>query len=74
MKLRIEDFRKALDLIGDSAGAEAAIVAQYALDLAIAAHFNPKGNLIKPEAAQKLLRLQLARHRAAQHVSTGTIH
>ena len=31
--LSIEDFREALDIVGDAAGQEAAIVAQFALDL-----------------------------------------
>jgi hypothetical protein len=33
MKLSVGDFRQALDIIGDAGGSEAAIVAQFALDL-----------------------------------------
>ena len=43
MTLSIDDFRQALDIIGDSAGAEAAIVAQFALDLAVTTQFHSEG-------------------------------
>jgi hypothetical protein len=39
MKLSVGDFRQALDIIGDAGGSEAAIVAQFALDLAVTARF-----------------------------------
>jgi hypothetical protein len=39
VKINIEDFREALDVVGDSAGQEAAICAQFALDLAVTAPF-----------------------------------
>lgn len=71
MKLSVEDFRQVLDAIGDSGGAEAAIVAQFALDLAVTARF---GAIISPIDMQRLLRLRIARYRAAQHASSSTIH
>lgn len=70
MKLRIEDLRQALDVIGDAGGAEAAIVAQFALDLAVTARFGT----IEGQEARRLLRLRIARHRAAQHASSSTVH
>ena len=72
MKLSIENIREALDFIGDGAGQEAAIVAQFALDLAVTAQFCPDG--IEPTRARQLLRLRIARHRAAQQMSSVTIH
>jgi hypothetical protein len=72
VKLSIEDFRETLDMIGDAAGQEAAIVAQFALDLAVTARFCPDG--IQPARAQQLLRLRLARHRAAQQMSSVAVH
>jgi hypothetical protein len=68
----IEDFSDALDMIGDATGPEAAIVAQFALDLAITARFRPGG--IEPARAQQLLRLRIARHRAAQQMSSTAVH
>ena len=72
MKLSIEDFREALDIVGDAAGQEAAIVAQFALDLAITAQFSADG--IEPARARELLRLRIARHRAAQQMSSVAVH
>src|SRR5258708_1258716 len=63
VKLSIEHIRKALDIIGDSAGQEAAIVAQFALDLAITAQFCPDG--IDPSSERQLLRLLIPRQRPA---------
>ena len=74
MKLSIEDFREALDIVGDSAGQEAAIVAQFALDLAVTAQFRADGATIEPAKAQQLLRLRIARHRAAQQMSSVAVH
>jgi hypothetical protein len=48
MKLSIEDFRQALDLIGEAGGTEAAIVAQFAFDLAVTARSGGTG--IAPQA------------------------
>ena len=72
MKLSIQNIRKALDIIGDSAGQEAAIIAQFALDLAITAQFCPNG--IDPARERQLLRLRVARHRAAQQMSSVAVH
>ena len=67
MNIDIKDFREALDKIGDAAGEEAAIVAQFALDLAVTAKF--AAHHIEPANARQLLRLRMARHRARQHLS-----
>lgn len=74
MKISVDDFRQALDIIGDSSGQEAAIVAQFALDLAVTARFRSDGGTMEAYAARRLLRLRIARHRAAQHGPSGTIH
>jgi hypothetical protein len=72
VKLSIEDIRKALDVVGNTAGPEAAIVAQFALDLSVTAQFCPDG--IEPARARQLLHLRIARHRAAQQRSSVAIH
>jgi len=72
VKLSIEHIRNALDIIGDSAGQEAAIVAQFALDLAITGQFCPDG--IDPSRQRQLLRLRIARHRTAQQMSSVAVH
>ncbi len=59
MTLSIDDFRQALDIIGDSAGA---------------AQFPSEGGGLDAEDARRLLHLRLARHRAAQHQASGAIH
>jgi hypothetical protein len=74
MKLDVTEFRRALDMIGDSCGEEAAIAAQFALDLAITVHISAAGKLIDPGAAQRLLRLRIARHRAANIPSSRAVH
>ncbi|HEX4077401.1 MAG TPA: hypothetical protein VHX61_00805 [Rhizomicrobium sp.] len=74
MKLGVDDFRRALDIIGDSAGTEAAIAAQFALDLAVTAQFQSDGIAMEPAEALRLLRLRIARHRATKLVSSTTIH
>jgi hypothetical protein len=70
VKLSIENIRKALDIVGNAAGPEPAIVAQFALDLT--AQFCPDG--IEPARARQLLHLRIARHRAAQQMSSVAIH
>jgi hypothetical protein len=70
VKLSVEELRTALDIIG--AGEEAAIVAQFALDLAITAQFSANG--IAPARARQLLHLRIARHRAAQLMSSVAVH
>jgi len=72
LKLGIEDFREAPDVIGDAAEQEAAIVEQLALDLAATAQFCP--NAIEPAGARQLLRLRIARHRAEQQISSIAVH
>jgi len=74
MKLDIDNFRHALDTIGDSGGLEAAIVAQFALDLAVTAQFRSDGGRLDSVNARRLLHLRIARHRAVQHQASGTIH
>jgi len=74
VKLSIEDFREALDIIGDVAGQEAAIVARFALDLAVIAQFRADGATIEPAKARQLLRLRVARHRAAHQASSVAVH
>ena len=39
MKVNVDNFKHARDMIGDAGGAEAAIVAQIALDLAVTVSF-----------------------------------
>jgi hypothetical protein len=72
VKLNIEDFNEAVGIIGDGVGQEAAIVAQFALDLAVTAQF--RIHEIEHAKARQLLRLRIARHRAAQHMSSVAIH
>ena len=55
MKLDVTEFRHALDIIGDSCGEEAAIAAQFALDLAITARTSAADKSIDAGAAQRLL-------------------
>jgi hypothetical protein len=74
MKVKVEDFRRALNIIGDAGGAEVAIVAQFALDLAITAQFRSDTGTIEPDAARRLLHLRIARHRAGQYKPASTIH
>jgi hypothetical protein len=74
MKVSVDDFRQALDIIGDSSGQEAAIVAQFALDLAVTARFRSDSGTPEAYEARRLLHLRIARHRATQHGPSGTIH
>jgi hypothetical protein len=73
MKVDIEDFKHALDIIGDMGGAEAAIVAQLTLDLAVTARFH-RTNPMKPEQVQTLLRERIVQHHAAQCTISTTVH
>jgi hypothetical protein len=61
MKLSIAEYHRALDTIHDPSGAEAAIVDQFARDLAVTARFST----IDPPVASRLLRIRIARHRAS---------
>jgi hypothetical protein len=74
MPLNMEALRDAVRLIRDAGGAEAAIAAQRALDLAVTARFTNDGRAMTPEAVRKLLLLRLARHRAATSRPSSTIH
>ena len=49
MQLSIEEFRDAVELLGDAGGAEAAIIAQLVLDLAVSARFNNDGESLGNE-------------------------
>jgi hypothetical protein len=70
----IEDFTQALDIVGDNAGHEPVIVAQFPLDLAVIAQFRKDGAAVEPAKARQLLRLRIARHRAAQPMSSVAVH
>jgi hypothetical protein len=71
LRLRdIEDFRRALDLTGEAGRAEAVIVAQLALDLAVNACSG--ATRIAPQEAHRLLRLRIARHRALRYIFSGS--
>lgn len=62
MKPSVDDFRQALDIIGDAGGGEAAIVAQLALDLAVTAQFRSDSYSMDAEEVPRLLCLRIARH------------
>ncbi len=72
VKLSIEDFRKALDIIGLGTGQEAVIVAQFVVDLAATSRFRPDG--IEPAKARQLLSLRIARHRVARQMLSVAVH
>jgi hypothetical protein len=74
MKVNVDEFKHALDMIGDAGGAEAAIVAQFALDLAVTARFQRADKPMTPERAHRLLHLRIARHRTTQYARSGTVH
>jgi hypothetical protein len=70
MKLSIADSHRALDIVEDAGGAEASIVAQFALDLAATVPFA----IIAPDEAKRLLHARIARHRATLHPVNASIH
>jgi hypothetical protein len=74
MKISLEDLREAAGVAGEVGGPEAAIVAQFVVDLAVTARFNAAGEVIAPREARRLLRLRLARHRALTYRPTDSIH
>ena len=74
MKISIEYLRKVLGIVDQAGGAEAAIVAQFAVDLAVTVRFNAAGEGIAPREANRLLRLRLARHRALTYQTNDSIH
>jgi hypothetical protein len=74
MKISLEDLREAAGVVGEAGGREAAIVAQFVVDLAVTARFNAAGEIIAPREARRLLRLRLTRHRALTYPPTDSIH
>jgi len=74
MKISLEDLREAAGVAGEVGGPEAAIVAQFVVDLAVTARFNAAGEVIAPREARRLLRLRLTRHRALTYPPTDSIH
>jgi hypothetical protein len=74
VQLEINEIREAVELLGDTGGAEARIVAQLVLDLAISARFNSENGPIAKDVVRKLLHLRIARHRAANHPGSQTVH
>jgi hypothetical protein len=74
MKIRLEDLREAAAVVSEAGGPEAAIVAQFVVDLAVTARFNAAGEVIAPREARRLLRLRLTRHRALTYPPTDSIH
>ena len=74
MKISLEDLREAAAVVGEAGGPEAAIVAQFVVDLAVTARFNAAGEVIAPREARRLLRLRLTRRRALTYPPTDSIH
>lgn len=72
MQLEIEEIKEAVELLADAGGAEARIVAQLVLDLAISVRFDSE--TLSDDAVQKLLHLRIARHRAANYPKSNTVH
>jgi hypothetical protein len=74
MKISLDDLREAAAVVGEAGGPEAAIIAQFVVDLAVTARFNAAGQVIAPLEARRLLRLWLTRHRALTYRPADTIH
>ncbi len=74
MKISIEDLREAAGIVGQAGGGEAAVVAQFVVDLAVTARFDAAGEGIAPGEARRLLRLRLSRHRALSYQTTESVH
>jgi hypothetical protein len=74
MKISIEALREAAGVVEQAAGAEAAIVAQFAVDLAVTAQFSATGEVLPPREAYRLFRLRLARHRSLTYKTIDSIH
>ena len=70
MKISVEDLRKTAEIVRQAGGAEAAIVVQFVVDLAVTARFNAVGEAIAPREARRLLRLRLTRHRSLSYQTT----
>jgi hypothetical protein len=71
MKMEIERLRQAVELVREAAGAEAAVIAQLTVDLAITAAV--KGQL-PIRKTNDLLRSRLERYRAKLLPASSTIH
>jgi hypothetical protein len=55
MKISIEDLREAAGAVGEAGGAQAAIVAQFVVDLAVTAQFTATGDDVRaPREAHDL--------------------
>ena len=74
MQLEIEEIRDAVELLADAGGAEARIVAQLILDLAISVRSNGENAPMAKDVVRKLLHLRIARYRAANYPKSNTIH
>jgi hypothetical protein len=73
MQIDIEDLRNSIQTVEDVGGAEAAIIAQFALDLALTAKV-PGTQALSPEAARHLLKMRLSRYRASLLPPTMVVH
>jgi hypothetical protein len=71
MKMEIERLRQAVELVREAAGAEAMMIAQLTVDLAITAAV--KGQL-PIQKTNDLLRSHLERYRAKLLPASSTIH
>lgn len=74
MQLEIEEIRDAVELLAASGGAEAKIVAQLVLDVAISVRFNGENAPMATDVVRTLLHLRIARYRAANYPKSNTIH
>jgi hypothetical protein len=74
MNIGIRGLLEAADIVGQAGEAEAAIIAQFMVDLALTAQFSGDGEVIAPREAGRLLRLRLARHRALTYQTSHSIH
>jgi hypothetical protein len=71
MKLEIERLRQAVELVRETAGVEAAMIAQFPVDLAISTVV--MGPFHK-QKAKDLLRRRLERYRAKPLPASSTVH
>ena len=74
MNISVEDLHRAAGIVGQAGGAEAVIVAQFVVDLAVTARFNAAGEAIALREARRLLRLRLFRYRALSYQTTDSVH
>ncbi len=74
MQIEIEEIREAVELLGNAGGAEAIIVAQLVLDLAISARFNGENGPMTNNVVRKLLQMRNARHHIANYRKSNIIH